>query len=132
MELIWRKIGADTWQTRAKSKQKVKDQQKCQYLIYCFPISLILSNISSNFLFLPMIIQPLELYYQRIYKIYCSKLKVIRKQIGQKGIFLLIPTLYVQYWGDLRITLTNWRISLYLTIFFTNNLFFWPINYYWR
>ena len=36
MEAIKGKISADNWQTRGKSEQKVKDQQKCQFLIYCF------------------------------------------------------------------------------------------------
>ena len=36
MEAIKGKISADNWQTRGKSEQKVKDQQKCPFLIYWF------------------------------------------------------------------------------------------------
>ena len=34
--MIKGKISADNWQTRGKSEQKVKDQQKCPFLIYWF------------------------------------------------------------------------------------------------
>ena len=97
MEAIKGKISADNWQSRGKSEQKVKDQQKCPFLIDWFS-----KNFNFEQYFFKLLSCTLDTSFFKIVFAKClpniSRYILFNiKIISKKWTFFLIHALYFQY-----------------------------------